>query len=99
MKSKYKNWSYRFFIYLVIINIVIVFLTINFVSYSGNQKANGFVLKIMILSILSFIFFIAGSILTILSYTKKENKDYKFYISAIGYPLFLILSILAKFMN
>lgn len=86
--TNYKKWSFRFFIYIILLQCVAFYRTINFAA--GIDDTADFELKTSILSLVNILLFIVGVIFTILSIVKKEKKDYKYFISIIGYPLLLI---------
>ena len=93
--TNYKKWSFRLFLYLIITNIAIAYLVINYAI--GIHDSEIFERNLGILSIVANFILLIGIILIILSITNKEKKDYQFYISIIGYPLFLITTLLSFF--
>ncbi|WP_272149862.1 hypothetical protein [Tenacibaculum aiptasiae] len=93
--TNYKKWSFKLFLYLIIINIVIAYLVINYIHLVHDSSR--FNQNIGILSIVGNLILIAGIVLTILSIVNKEEKNYQFYISIIGYPIFIILTFLSSF--
>jgi len=42
---------------------------------------------------LSWIFFIGGCVFLILSIVKKEQKNYQYWVPLLGFPLYLILTV------
>lgn len=95
VKKNYTKWSFRLFLYLVITNTAIAYLVINYAV--GIHDSKIFERNIGTLSIVSNLILLVGIILTILSIANKEKRDYQFYISIIGYPLFLITTLLSFF--
>ena len=67
----YKNWSYKFFIYTIILNIIVAFLVIQSTVF------NNYAQQINVCAIISAVFLILGIIFGIISYNKKEETDYK----------------------
>ncbi len=92
-ETNFKKWAFRFLVYLIFINIAAFYLGVNFAN--GFDNLDLYESKMTILSLLGTILLLAGIIFTILSVTKKEKKNYQYYISLIGYPLFLIVTILS----
>lgn len=94
-QTNYKKWSFKLFLYLIIINIVVTYLVINFAT--GLHDSSRFNQNIGLLSIVGNLILLIGVVLTILSIVNKEEKNYQFYISIIGYPIFIILTFLSLF--
>ena len=94
-KTNYKKWSFKLLIYLVLINITIAYLVFNLVV--GLNDMGVFNRNTTILSVLATLLLIIGITLTILSIKNKEEKNYQYYFSIIGYPIFIVISILSLF--
>ena len=92
-ETKYKKWAFRLLIYLIIINLLVTYLVMNFAV--GFHDPGRFEQNIGILSLVANLILIVGIVFTILSIKNKEGKNYQFYISVIGYPIFLILALLS----
>ncbi|MEL6973279.1 MAG: hypothetical protein AAFZ63_23290 [Bacteroidota bacterium] len=90
--TNYKKWAFRLFVYVIIINLAVAYLVASFIPVIHDQAV--FVRNTTILSILSFLSVIAGTIFTFLSYRNQEKKDYQYQISIWGYPIFIALSII-----
>ncbi|RZS90566.1 hypothetical protein EV197_3360 [Aquimarina brevivitae] len=90
--TNYKKWSFRFIVYLVLLNCVTFYLAINFNSALHNFER--FIRNMSIATVVSILILIAGIVFTILSIKNKESKNYQFYISVIGFSFFIILSLL-----
>lgn len=89
----YKQWSFNFFITVILLNILVGILVVKstiFVSYE---------LQITIIGMMATFFLIAGVILGIMSYVKKENSDYKKKIGLFGNIFFLLLGIIISLFN
>ena len=84
-RTNFKKWSFRFFIDLIFVNGLIFY----HVTISSSPQ----LLVIEIFSILSLIFLIAGCVFLILSIINKEQKNYQYWVSVVGFPLYLVLSI------
>ena len=97
-KTNFKHWSFRLFIYLIILNILIVYSLIKtpvFGSLNGkNESLENLNAGILIFSILSFLLLIVGVILTVLSMVNKEERNYQFYVSIIGYPVYIVAALI-----
>jgi len=96
-ETKYKNWSFRLLIYLIIINGAVAYLVINFVN--GFHDFGRLERNIGILSIIANLLLILGIVFTILSIKNKEHKNYQYYFSIIGYPLFIVMTLLSIFLK
>ncbi|GAB4161553.1 MAG: hypothetical protein Tsb0033_19220 [Winogradskyella sp.] len=94
-ETKYKKWSFRLLIYLIIINALVAYLVMNFAI--GFHDIERFEQNIGILSLVANLILIVGIVFTILSIKNKEGKNYQFYFSVIGYPIFLVLTLLSLF--
>lgn len=80
-KKNYKDWSFRFFLYLIALNMVVFYQVIN-----EDKGSLSFILTV----IFATIFWIGGIAFTILSHIRNEIRDYKYKVSVWG---FLILTI------
>lgn len=96
-ETKYKKWSFRLLIYLIIINVLVAYLVMNFAV--GFHDVGRFEQNIGILSLVANLILIVGILFTILSIKNKEQKNYQYYFSIIGYPIFLILTLVSIFSN
>lgn len=93
----YINWAFRLLIYQLILVIAMTYLIVNF--QVGFDNEDQFIQRIFILQLISVLFTIVGSILVVLSITKKEQKNYKFYISMVGYAIILLYSLVSLLFN
>ncbi|NQX99986.1 MAG: hypothetical protein HRT70_02430 [Flavobacteriaceae bacterium] len=59
------------------------------INYTLNR--NG--IYVIILSVLFMLFFLVGVLLTILSISRREEKNYQFYVNIFGYPLYLVFQL------
>jgi hypothetical protein len=82
-ETDYRKWAFRFLIYTIIVNIVVFFLTIN---YMGNN---------VIFDILNNTLIVLGTICCYLSFLNKEPKDFKFKFSTIGFSILIIFTIIS----
>lgn len=95
--TNYKRWAFRFLIYLIVLNIIVFYLVVNFMD--GFQDSVKFNQNMFIFSSIGTIILITGVIFTILSIVKKEEKNYQYYISIVGYIFFIVLSIILPLFN
>ncbi|MFY7671958.1 hypothetical protein ACOSP6_12805 [Tenacibaculum sp. MEBiC06402] len=93
-QTNYKNWSFRLLIYVILLNTVIAYLITAYQSFA--DKPDVFYLKKLPLALLTSLLFAVGIVFTVLSVNNKEEKDYKYYISVYGYPIFIIFTILTS---
>ena len=91
-----KEWALLFLAFVIILFIVISVWTANHLVTFDMQYENAFRLRISILSFAQFLFFLSGSVLTIISYFKEE-KDMKLRLCMVGYPLLFIFGIVSLF--
>ncbi|WP_299603199.1 hypothetical protein [uncultured Aquimarina sp.] len=96
--TNYRTWSFRFLIYLLLLNILVAYMVATHVNLpitiEGYEKPeNNTGTMLFILGGLTNLLFVAGAVLTVLSITKKEKRDYKYFVSIIGYPIFLVLGV------
>ena len=94
-KIVYKKWSFRLLLYLIIINMTSFYMIANYAD--GFDNAEKLTQNLKIISILGNLFLLIGTILSILSIAKKEEKNYQYYISIIGYPFFILLTLISLF--
>ena len=84
-QTNFKRWSFRLFIDLIFVNALI--------WYHLTTSVFPQLLVMQIFSILGLLFFIAGCVFLILSIARKEQKNYQYWVSLIGFSLYLILTI------
>jgi uncharacterized protein YpmS len=94
----FKNWAFRLFIYHVILNIYIAILFLNRAPALGVRIYSSYERSITVFEIMAAITFLLGIIFSIVSVFKKEERDYKFYISSFGFGLLIVLAIISKFL-
>lgn len=93
--TNYKKWSFRLLIYLIIINITVAYLVVNYAV--GIHDEGHFKRNIRILDLVGIVILIIGVVLTILSIKNKEEKNYQYYAAIIGYLFFTIMALLSIF--
>ncbi|CAL2091252.1 hypothetical protein [Tenacibaculum sp. 190524A02b] len=95
--TNYKKWSFKFLIYVVLLNILIAYLTAITPIGLGN---NGEILsiRITVLSLLILGLLVSGIVLTILSVKNKEEKNYQYKVSIYGYPIFILINLIFGFL-
>ena len=93
----FKNWAFRFTIWIVIINIISFFLTVNYTGFAGFNDNTG--LTLYYLGIISLILLILTIVYIVISTIKKEIRDYKYWISLIGIFIFGILPFSIKLLQ
>lgn len=85
-QTNFKKWSFRLFIDLLFSQALIFYHVVTSAFPQG--------LVILIFSILSWLFFLGGSVFLILSIVKKEQKNYQYWIAVLGFPLYLIFTVI-----
>jgi len=89
--TDYRKRAFRLLIILLIcflIEISIIFLIKDFFELIGYPIIFAFSLIFILVAIPLYII---GAILTVLAIKYKETKDYKYYVSIIGYPLIILI--------
>ncbi len=90
-KTNHKRMSFRFFIYLLMVNALGFYFTFKYANqYSTNP---GFEDKMGMINIVGNIILVIGCFFTLLSIKNKEEKDYQYYISIIGYPVMILFAL------
>ena len=92
----FKNWAFRFTIWIVIINLIIFYLTVDYVNIPGFEDNTG--LRLYYLGFISLILLLLSITFIVISSVKKEIKDYKYWISIAGILIFVILPLLYSFL-
>jgi hypothetical protein len=103
--TNYRKWSFKFLIYVIILNFLIAYMIVNSVNQTdlviqleANEATTNYPgIYLHILTILTNLLFITGIVLTILTFKNKEKRDYKYKVSIYGYPIFIIISIFMLF--
>jgi CDP-diglyceride synthetase len=88
-KINFKKWAFRFTIWILIINIITFYMTINYVDFQSFEKNTG--LNLFYFGILNGILMILSVIFVIMSSVKKEKRNYQYWISIIGIVIFGII--------
>ena len=92
-KINFKKWAFRFIVWILIINIITFYLTINYVDFPGVENNTG--LNLFYLGLLSGILMILSVIFVIMSSVKKEKRNYQYWISIIGIVIFGIIPLVS----
>ena len=95
-KINFKKWAFRFTIWILIINIITFYMTINYVDFQVFEKNTG--LNLFYFGILNGILMILSVIFVIMSSVKKEKRNYQYWISIIGIVMFGIIPLALNFM-
>jgi len=91
MQITYKNWAFRFTVWIIIINIAAFWMTLHYNSLLYDQSQ--VIKKVWLLSLLGNLLLVGIILFLILSIVKKEKRNYKFWISLLVSVL-LILNII-----
>ena len=87
---EYKKWSFKLFIYVIILTCVIVYMVINTASFNH-------VPLLPFASYLVTILAILGTIFGVISFQKKEATDYKKMIGLFGNMAILLSNYIILF--
>lgn len=91
----FKKWAFHFMIWIIIVNIISFYLTINYVDLFNEQDNTGEVL--FYIGIIGVILLLLCSIFIVLSSINKEEKNYQYWVSIVGIFIFGILPIITSF--
>ena len=97
--TNYRKWAFRLFIYLILTQIAIAFKAATYVDDSFITGVNSYDYAFAILAGLSSLFLLGGVVFTVLALIYKETKDYKYWISVCGYPIFIIASVILSYLR
>lgn len=95
--TTYRNWSFRLFIYLLILNFVIYIRVVEYDELLHSEVKHE--RDLAILYIACFICLIVGIVFTGLSIVHKEERDYKYYTSVYAYPIWMALSLILLYLG
>jgi hypothetical protein len=94
-KIIFKNWAFRFMIWIIIINVIVFYLTVTYVNFPGVE--NGTASTLFYLGLLSSILLLITIIFIVISIVIKEKRNYKFWMPIIGILILGILPLIANF--
>lgn len=92
--TNYKKWAFRFLIYIAVIHAASFYIVATkplIHPFDYTLTRNG--IYIAILGILLILFLLAGIILTLLSVSRREHKNYQYYSIIFMYPIYIIFRI------
>ena len=95
--TNYKKWSFKFLIYIILLNLLIAYLIATTPIGLGNSEQT-LELRLIVLSFVNIALIISGIVLTILSFKNKEEKNYQYNISVYGYPIFILINMILSFL-
>jgi|GEM_PF-6577743 len=96
----FKNWSLRMLIYSLILSLILAYLMTRLVvvaSSFGLKSETSLDINVLIFAFSSTIFYYLGIVFLIISFVKKELKDYKFYLAFFGYLLSFLVFLINYF--
>ena len=91
----FKNWAFRFTIWIILINVIVFYLTITYVNYPG--EGNNTDSTLLYLGLLSSILLLLTLVFIIISSVKREKKNYQYWIPIIGIFILGILPLIGSF--
>ena len=96
----FKNWSLRFLVYKVIVELFLGIIYFNQpvvlnLSKTASVSVQSQPLSVLVFQFLSGLFFVLGLLFLILSLIKKEAKDWKWYIALLGWGFMLLIALLS----
>jgi len=93
----YKIWSLRFLVYKIVFEICLGIIYLNqpvVFNITTEVTESTQDLYVLIFKLLSILFFILGIVFIVISIIKKEERDWKFYVSLIVHILFVLAPII-----
>ena len=93
-ESNFRHWSLRMLMYYILLQMIMYYrvthLAVPFTSKNlSGKNLSLFDIGMLIFSGLSWTLLITGITFTILSIARKEKRDYKYYISILGFGILL----------
>ncbi|CAM1359315.1 membrane hypothetical protein [Tenacibaculum litopenaei] len=84
----FKNWSFRFFMALLGVNLLSFGCLLKLGSFTC--EASQSTVNSILISGLTNLFLMVGIAMLFFSRLKGEAKDVKYYVSAVGHALFIV---------
>lgn len=94
-KINFKKWAFRFTIYILIMNIVAYYLTVNYVYFPGVES--NIPKALIFLGILGRILLLLALVCIVASSLKNEERNYQYYVSIIGIVLLGLLPLINRY--
>lgn len=94
----FKNWSVRFLVYKVIVEVVLGIIYFNqpvVLNLSKTASESAQPLSVIVFQFLSGLLFIVGLLFLLLSIFKKEAKDWKWYTALLGWSFLLLIAFIS----
>ena len=85
-KINFKKWAFHFTIWVIIINGIVAYLTVTYVSLFNTYNNTGEVISR--LGIIATLLLVLSLLFIILSSVKKEKRNYQFWIAVVGVLVF-----------
>lgn len=85
-RINFKKWGFHFMIWIIIINTIVYYLTVNYVNRL--MAGDSTILVIAQLGLVATFLLVLSLIFMTLSIVKKEKRNYQFWIAAIGIFIF-----------
>jgi len=93
-RAPFKKWAFKFLIYIVLLNVILVFKLWN---HSGYGSSDRIVFLFNTVGLIIDVLSLVGIVLILISIVKKENQDYKYWLNVLGYSFIIISLILINF--
>ncbi|MEM6721975.1 MAG: hypothetical protein AAF611_21790 [Bacteroidota bacterium] len=94
-KTKFYTWAFRFTIWIVIIQVVLIIFGFNIEYFAQDvDSLFNFLEKANVLGLIALLLFIVAVVFLIIGYVKREPQNYQFWVAlllCIGYIINLIL--------
>ncbi len=94
-KIIFKNWAFRFMIWIIIINMIVFYLTINYVNFPGVENNTDSTL--LYLEVISIVLMFLALAFIIMSMIRKEKRNYQFWIAIVGIFVLGIIPLILNF--
>ncbi|SFC42632.1 hypothetical protein SAMN04489722_102402 [Algibacter lectus] len=91
----FKKWAFHFIIWILVLNVIIIYLTISLVDFPGLE--NNTISVLLYLGILANILLFLSIVFIVISSIRNEKKNYQYWVSITGIILFGILPFILSF--
>ena len=91
----FKKWAFHFIIWILVLNVIIIYLTISLVDFP--RLENNTISVLLYLGILANILLFLSIVFIVISSIRNEKKNYQYWVSITGIILFGILPFILSF--
>ncbi len=92
-----KNWTFRLFIYVIIVNAISAYIVADYDDFLNNSDT--FIRNMSLINILSHITLVTGLIFATILILKKQLNDKKTWISVFGLWILFFINVTLILIN